>query len=67
MSTDKVRLHSFIVETVRQYVLDNLLFQIWVLFSIGNWFNQTHCVCYSNNIDTVMLHYLTSEKSYTMC
>ena len=67
MSNYTVRLHYFIVETIRQYVLDNLLIQIWVLLSIENWFKQTHCVCYSNNIDTVMLHYLTSEKSYTMC
>ena len=28
-----------------------------------NWFNQTPCVIYSTNIDTVMYYFLTSEDS----
>ena len=34
---------------------------------IEKWFKQTHCGSYSNNIDSVLLHFLTSEKADNMC
>ena len=40
----------------------SLLSFSWVIFTIEKWLKQTHCVSYSTNIDTVLFHYLTSEK-----
>ena len=34
---------------------------IWVLLVIEKWFKQTHCVIFSTEIDSILLHYLTSK------
>ena len=43
-------------------MLDSLLCQRWLILAIEEWFNQTHCVRYSTNINIVMFYYLTSEN-----
>ena len=48
---------------IRHNLLENLLWQFVVHLVIEEWFHKTHCVIYSTNIDLVLLHYLTNEKS----
>ena len=46
----------------RHYVLSKLMCYVLVQLVIEELMKQTHSVRYSRNIDTVLLHYLTSEK-----
>ena len=50
------------VKKSKNYVLAHLLCSSWLLLPSEKWFKQTHCVSYSKNIDSFLLHSLPVKK-----